>query len=48
MDVIETPDKICYHFELPGISDKGDINLTIDNNVLHVDCKKPEVNKNYR
>jgi HSP20 family molecular chaperone IbpA len=48
MDVVETADKICFHFDLPGIADKTDINLTIDNNVLRLDCKKPEVRKDIR
>lgn len=48
MDIVETPDKICFYFDLPGIIDKTDINLTIDNNVLHLDCKKPEVRKDIR
>ena len=43
MDVVETNDKICYHFDLPGVADKEDINLSVDNNVLRMNCDKPQV-----
>ena len=43
MDVVETNDKICYHFDLPGVADKDDINLSVDNNVLRMNCDKPQV-----
>ena len=43
MDVVETNDKICYHFDLPGVADKDDINLSVDNNVLRMNCDKPKV-----
>jgi HSP20 family molecular chaperone IbpA len=45
MDIVETPEKICYHFELIGIADKEDIDLTIDFDMLRIDCKKPQVRK---
>ena len=43
MDIIETPDKVSYLFDLPGIANKEDISLTVDNNVLRIDCEKPQV-----
>ena len=43
MDVVETTDKVCYHFDLPGISDKEQINLSIDTNLLRVNCEKPQI-----
>ena len=45
MDIVETTDKICYHFDLPGIEDKECINLSVDNNVLRMSCEKPQVVK---
>ena len=43
MDVVETTDKVCYHFDLPGISDKEQINLSIDTNLLRINCEKPQI-----
>ena len=38
MDIVETENKICYHFDMPGIHNKESINLNLDNNILKVDC----------
>lgn len=43
MDCVETTDKVCYHFDLPGIADKEQINLSIDTNLLRMSCEKPQI-----
>ena len=40
LDIVETENKIYYHFDLPGINNKDSINVSLDNNILKVECDK--------